>query len=130
LLTERGYLYTSDFHNDDMPYILENDGQMMVQIPAGMDDWELNLMNVHDAVGMGSAQPYSSPAAVTDTLISWFNMLYEESAHEPRVMQYCMHPSITGRPHRAWGLEQVIKHMKAHSGVWFCSMETVASLCR
>lgn len=129
ILTDLGYLYTSDFHNDDLPYVLENDGRALVQIPANMDDWELNLMNVREPVGMGSAQPYSSPGQVTDILTSYFNMLYQEAEQGPQVMQYCMHPKITGRPHRGWGLEQSIKHMQAHEGVWFTTMEGVARLC-
>lgn len=128
ILTELGYLYNSDFHNDDMPYLLENDGRTIVEIPAGLDDWMLNLIQVPENVGMGGV-PYSSPSHVTDVLSSNFDMLYLEAASEPRVMQWCMHPKITGMPHRAWGLEQVIKHMRSHAGVRFCAMEDVARLC-
>lgn len=128
LLTEAGYLYNSDFHNDDLPYLLENDGETIVEIPAGLDDWMLNLMQVPENVGMGGV-PYSSPAHVTDILTSNFDMLYLEAADSPRLMQWCMHPKITGMPHRSWGLEQVIGHIKSHDGVWFCAMEDVARLC-
>jgi peptidoglycan/xylan/chitin deacetylase (PgdA/CDA1 family) len=128
ILTELGYLYNSDFHNDDLPYVLENEAGRIVEIPAGLDDWELNLIQVPENVGMGGV-PFASPSHVTDVLVSHFNMLYQESADEPRVMQYCMHPKITGQPHRAWGFEQLIRHMRSHEGVWFCAMEDVARLC-
>lgn len=128
LLTERGYLYNSDFHNDDMPYILENDAGQIVEIPAGMDDWELNLMKVQKGISMGG-QPFAAPGDVTDILVSHFNMLYQEAAEEPRIWLYTMHPKITGRPFRAWGLEQTIRHMESHPGVAFWTMEEVAQLC-
>jgi hypothetical protein len=73
--------------------------------------------------------PYSSPSHVTDVLSSQFDMLYQESADAPRMMQYCMHPKITGLPYRAWGLQKLIEHMKSHDGVWFCTMEELAALC-
>jgi peptidoglycan/xylan/chitin deacetylase (PgdA/CDA1 family) len=128
LLMEQGYLWNSDFHNDDMPYILAQDGRQIVEIPAGLDDWELNLIQVPENVGMGGV-PYASASHLTDVLSSTFNMLYQESEGQPRVMQYCMHPKITGVPYRAWSLEALIRHMKSHEGVWFCTMEDVARLC-
>lgn len=124
ILSELGYLYNSDFHNDDLPYLLVND----VEIPAGLDDWQLNLMQVPENVAMGGV-PYSSPSHVTDVISSNFDMLYLEAAERPRLMQWCIHPKITGMPHRAWGLEQVIRHIKSHAGVRFCAMEDVARLC-
>jgi len=129
LLTELGFTYDSSFHNDDWPYILENDGSSLVEIPAGLDDWELNLMKVPGGISMGG-QAYAAPSAVTDTLISHFDMLYEESAESPRMMQYCMHPKITGRPHRAQGLQRFIEYVQGHQGVRFCAMEDLADLCR
>jgi peptidoglycan/xylan/chitin deacetylase (PgdA/CDA1 family) len=128
LLMEQGYLWNSDFHNDDLPYILAQDGRQIVEIPAGLDDWELNLIQVPENVGMGGV-PYASAGHLSDVLVSTFDMLYQESESEPRVMQYCMHPKITGIPYRAWSLEAVIRHMKSREGVWFCTMEEVASLC-
>jgi peptidoglycan/xylan/chitin deacetylase (PgdA/CDA1 family) len=128
LLMEQGYLWNSDFHNDDLPYILRQDGRRIVEIPAGLDDWELNLIQVPENVCMGGV-PYASASHLTDVLCSTFNMLYQESEADPRIMQYCMHPKITGVPYRAWSLESVIQHMRSHDGVWFATMEEIAQLC-
>jgi len=128
LLTELGFTYDSSFHNDDWPYALDNDGSTLIEIPAGLDDWELNLMKVPGGISMGG-QSYAAPSAVTDTLVSHFDMLYEESAEGPRMMQYCMHPKITGRPHRAYGLQRFIEYVGGQDGVWFCAMEDLAELC-
>jgi hypothetical protein len=88
----------------------------------------LSLIQVPESVGMGGV-PYSSPSHVTDILSSQFDMLYLESESGPRMMQYCMHPKITGVPYRAWGLQRLIEHMHSRDGVWFCTMEELADLC-
>src|SRR5690606_9038058 len=90
--------------------------------------WELNLIQVPENVAMGGV-PYASAAHVTDILTSTFNTLYQESEREPRVMQYCMHPKISGVPYRARGLDAIIRHMQSHDGVRFMTMEEVARLC-
>jgi peptidoglycan/xylan/chitin deacetylase (PgdA/CDA1 family) len=127
ILMDLEYLYNSDLHNDDMPYVLENGGRQIVEIPATLDDWDLYLMNV-PGIRMGGVG-YGVPANVTKTLSSYFDILYEESASEPRAMQFAMHPKISGRPQRAHALEEFIQHAKGHSGVWFCTMGEMARLC-
>ena len=37
-----------------------------------------------------------------------------------------MHPHITGHRSRVAGLEKLIVHMKAKSGVWFATHEQIA----
>jgi peptidoglycan/xylan/chitin deacetylase (PgdA/CDA1 family) len=128
IIEELGYLWDSDFHNADMPYILRHGDKQIVELPVGLNDWDLYLMQ--DALGarMGGV-PYASPSHVTDVLCSQFNQLYKESAREPRVFHYCMHPKITGRPYRAWGLSQFIEYAKNHDGVWFTTCSELAQLC-
>ncbi|HUZ69758.1 MAG TPA: polysaccharide deacetylase family protein [Candidatus Saccharimonadales bacterium] len=127
-MLELGYLWNSDFDNDDLPYLLEKNGKTIVQLPVGLNDWDLWLMQ--DALGarMGGV-PYASPSNVTDVLTSQFDQLYKESAREPRIFHYTLHPKITGRPYRAWSLGKFIEHAKSHDGVWFCTASDVAKLC-
>ena len=128
IIEELGYLWDSDFHNADMPYILRHGDKQIVELPVGLNDWDLYLMQ--DALGarMGGV-PYGSPSHVTDVLCSQFDQLYKESAREPRVFHYTMHPKITGRPYRAWGLSKFIEHVQKHEGVWFTTCSELAQLC-
>jgi peptidoglycan/xylan/chitin deacetylase (PgdA/CDA1 family) len=129
LLIEQGYQWNSDLHNDELPYILQqDDGTSIIEIPAGLDDWSLNLLPVPLGVGMGGV-PYASPSHITDIVKSTFDQLYFESREEPQLLQFCMHPKISGMPHRAHSVHEFIKYMRSHDGVWFTTMEEIADLC-
>jgi peptidoglycan-N-acetylglucosamine deacetylase len=128
LLTELGFSYMSDFHNDDKPYILENGGKKLVHIPAGLDDWEMNIMKVPGGISMGG-QPYASPSHVADILIGMFEVLYSESVDEPQVIQFTMHPKVSGRPDRTYGVEMFIRHVQGRPGVFFTTMKDLAAMC-
>jgi peptidoglycan-N-acetylglucosamine deacetylase len=129
-LRDLGYLWNSDFHDAEFPYVLEKDGRPIVEIPAGHDDFSQWLL----MPGPGSVfpqmggTPYGSPETVFQTMKMDFDVLYEESADRPRMVQWCMHPCITGRPFRAAVLDQLIDHMKGHDGVWFATCQELAAL--
>ena len=46
-----------------------------------------------------------------------FDTLYREGAESGRVMAICLHPYITGVPHRIKYLEQLLDHVVSHDGV-------------
>jgi peptidoglycan/xylan/chitin deacetylase (PgdA/CDA1 family) len=127
LLREAGYLWDSDLHESSFPYVLEKNGDRIVEIPAGLDDWGMYLLLVGAAPHMGGT-PYGTPEQVLSTVRAEFDVLYEESENTPQVMQWCMHPKITGRPFRAQVLDALIEHAKGHSGVWFATCEEIARL--
>lgn len=128
VVEELGYQWNSDFHNDDLPYIIENKGRQIVELPVGLNDWDLYLLNDTLGARMGGV-PYASPSHVTDILKSQFDQLYLEAESEPRVFHYCMHPKISGRPYRARGLAEFIEYVSGFDGVWFCTCGELASLC-
>ena len=127
LLREFGYQWHSDFHDCGFPYVLRKDGKSIVEIPAGFDDWEMYLHYVPGSPQMGGI-PYGNCDGVFSTLKGEFDTLYEESADEPRVFQWTMHPKISGRPFRAAVLDRFIAYAKQHAGVWFCTCTDLAAL--
>jgi peptidoglycan/xylan/chitin deacetylase (PgdA/CDA1 family) len=126
-LRDLGYRWNSDFHDCDFPYLLSKDGREIVEIPAGHDDWTAYLQYAPGSPQMGGT-PYGTYDGVLGTMKAEFDLLYRESAEEPRVFQFCMHPKITGRPFRAAVLDDLIRHMKEHDGVWFATCEEIAAL--
>jgi hypothetical protein len=72
--------------------------------------------------------PYGTYEGVLSTLKAEFDLLYRESADGPRVLQYCMHPKISGRAFRAAVLDELISHAKDHDGVWFATCRELAEL--
>lgn len=129
LLTEQGYAYDSDLHNDDEPYVLTTDKGSIVEIPGGLDDFGMWLSSVPHSIHHGGI-PYGNPFGITSVLKAQFDVLYEEGQERTRVFQYCMHPKITGRPFRSSTLTALLEHATAISGVRFMTMLELAKLCR
>ena len=55
-----------------------------------------------------------------------FDVLYEEGAESGRVMAICLHPYITGQPHRVRALKRALEHIDGHAGVWKATGEEIA----
>jgi hypothetical protein len=47
-----------------------------------------------------------------------FDTLYREGAEQGRVMAICLHPFIIGVPHRIQSLDNTLKYILGHDGVW------------
>ncbi len=129
LLTEQGYEYDSDLHNDDEPYLLTTGAGSIIEIPGGMDDFGMWLSSVPHAIHHGGI-PYGNPFGVTNIITSHFDVLYDEGDEVTRVFQYCMHPKITGRPFRSVSLSAFLEHASGRPGVRFMTMLELARLCR
>jgi hypothetical protein len=41
-------------------------------------------------------------------------------------MAICLHPYVTGQPHRIGSLERALDHILAHDGVWLATGEEIA----
>ena len=50
-----------------------------------------------------------------------FDVLYEDGATTGRVMAICLHPFITGVPHRAKYLAEALAHVAARKEVWLAT---------
>ncbi|HEY7927577.1 MAG TPA: polysaccharide deacetylase family protein [Candidatus Dormibacteraeota bacterium] len=129
LLTEQGYEYDSDLHNDDEPYLLTTGAGSIIEIPGGMDDFGMWLSSVPHAIHHGGI-PYGNPFGITNIITSHFDVLYDEGDEVTRVFQYCMHPKITGRPFRSVSLSAFLEHASGRPGVRFMTMLELARLCR
>lgn len=129
ILRDLGYLWHSDFRNRDFPFVFEKDGRPLVEVPAGHDDWSQYLMQGPGHSALMGGTPYGTPDGVWSAMKAEFDLLYEEAAAEPRVLQWCMHPKISGRPFRAAVLDRFIAYAKTHSGVLFTTCGDVAARC-
>jgi len=128
LLRDAGYVWDSDLQDQSFPYVLRKDGRELVEIPAALDDWGLYLQLSGGASPQMGGTPYGTTEGVLSTLKAEFDILYEESDEEPRVMQLCMHPKITGRPFRAAVLDRLISYIKQHDGARFMTCSALADL--
>ena len=117
LLMEAGYLWNSNTFAYDLPFVWEEDGRTLVELPRQPfgDGWIYGSMN--------SA---GNPSVALTVWKSLFDELYEESGSAPAYCPFVMHPYISSRPGRARVLGDIIQYIKKHEGVWFATGSEVA----
>jgi peptidoglycan/xylan/chitin deacetylase (PgdA/CDA1 family) len=54
-----------------------------------------------------------------------FDVLYAEGADSARVMAICLHPFMSGVPHRIRALDEALAYVKGHDRVWFATGEEI-----
>ncbi|WP_210248681.1 polysaccharide deacetylase family protein [Phyllobacterium endophyticum] len=120
LLIEEGFLYDTSLYGDDIPYILQNNKGLLVEIPCfqGLGDW-YHYMSWSDFNYRGAV---SSPARAGEVFKAEF-----DAAWEHRGMWMCVwHPFVSGRLARCAAIEPLIKYMIDKGDVWFASMSEIA----
>jgi peptidoglycan-N-acetylglucosamine deacetylase len=123
LLAERGFRYDSSLMDSDYPYRLavgDEAGPSLIEIPAwwGLDDWE-QYAYLPDLTGSGVIE---SPAKVQEM---WTLELRALHAIGAAFVLTC-HPFLSGRPSRAYALEQLVDVMSTMPGLWVTAMGDVA----
>ncbi len=125
LIQEYGFGYSSNYFDDDSPYLHEIDGERtdIVEFPFAwvLDDAPFFLYSI-----TLPGRTMHPPSSVLEGWIDEFDTLYRED----REFVLAMHPQIIGRPSRITMLEKLIKHMRLHSRVWFARCDEVAEAVR
>ena len=62
------------------------------------------------------------PQAVFDIFKREFDAAYREGG----IFQLTMHPHISGYRSRIWILDELIRYMRSHAGVWFATHAEIA----
>jgi allantoinase len=116
LREERGFLYTSDAYNDDLPYWLPGSPPLLV-IPY-------TLVN-NDARYLLSTG-FSSGKDFFHMLRDAFDFLWREGEQSPKMMSVGLHGRISGNPARAAALARFLDYVGEHDLVWICRREEIA----
>jgi peptidoglycan-N-acetylglucosamine deacetylase len=118
---ELGLLYDSSLMADDEPYELLENGEPtgIVELPVEWIRDDAVYFNMNRATGL---RPYTPPPAVLDIFRREFDRAYAENG----LFLLTMHPHIIGYRSRISVLEELIRHMKGHKGVWFATHADVA----
>jgi peptidoglycan/xylan/chitin deacetylase (PgdA/CDA1 family) len=113
---EMGLLYDSSLMADVDCYELlmngENTGVVELPVEWIRDDAVYFNMNRFAAL-----RPYTPPTDVFDIFKREFDAAYREGG----LFQLTMHPHISGYRSRVWILDELIKYMRSHAGVWFAT---------
>jgi peptidoglycan/xylan/chitin deacetylase (PgdA/CDA1 family) len=118
---EMGLSYDSSLMSDEDCYelLLDDRATGVVELPVEWvrDDAVYFMMNRFQ-----SLRPYTPPQDVFEIFRRELDMAYAERG----LFQLTMHPHIIGYRSRIWILEEIIRHAKAHQGVWFGTHAEVA----
>ena len=127
LLCEEGFIWDSNFLNYDKPYMLEIGDKELVEIPYtfSTDDFPFIYGSVIQENG-GFPGARNIPRHLFEMLKDEFDVLYKESATDPKMFIFQSHPLIVGRAHRSKYFEMILSYIKQHDGIWFATLSEVA----
>jgi allantoinase len=122
LCDEGGFLYSSDYYGDDLPFwtdVTRSDGVAVRQliVPYTLD---CNDMRFVSPAGFANGEEFFT--YLRDT----FDVLYEEGAEAPKMMSIGMHNRLLGKPGRLRGLQRFLDHIEKHERVWVCRRADIA----
>jgi peptidoglycan/xylan/chitin deacetylase (PgdA/CDA1 family) len=122
---EMGLVYDSSLMADVDCYELEMDGKAtgVVELPV---EWIRDDAVYFNMNRFAALRPYTPPADVFDIFRREFDAAYREGG----IFQLTMHPHVIGYRSRVWILEELIRHMRGHDGVWFATHADIARYAR
>jgi len=110
-LAENGIEYVGNWVNDEQPYPMKVKKGSMISMPYSS---ELNdipaLLSLHQ-----------SPERFGQMICDQFDVLYEDGLKTGRVMSICLHPFLTGHPHRSKYFAKALAHITARQEVWLAT---------
>ena len=121
LLASEGIEYCCDWGPaDDLPFELSVLSGKLCAIPYPVD--------MNDAVMYTIQQ--GSDAVLLERGKRHFDVLYDESAHQPRIFALALHPWITGVPHRIGYVRSLLQYLRERDGISFMSAGEIADWYR
>ena len=125
LLLEKGFKYSSNFFDDDSPYLHVVDGNIteLVEFPFA---WVLDDAPFFQYSITLPGRTLQPPSAALESWRAEFDTLYRED----RAFTLAMHPQIIGRGSRLVALEGLIQYILGHPNVWFTRCDKAAEALR
>lgn len=118
LLSDMGFVWDSSLLNDDLPYALEVDKKVLVEIPSS------TLIN--DISFYGLPFPPRIPREVMSAWQDEVEVLYREAQDSCRMFVPCLHPFLTGRPSELQAFDRFLSWVCKFEGLWFARCCDVA----
>jgi peptidoglycan/xylan/chitin deacetylase (PgdA/CDA1 family) len=121
LIREMRLLYDSSLMADDEPYELLEEGEPtgVVELPV---EWIKDDYPYFGMDRLSALRPYTAPSLVGEIWRREFDGAYAEGG----LFLLTLHPHIIGHRSRIGVLEELIRHMRSHAGVWFATHEAIA----
>ena len=88
----------------------------MLSVPYS---WDINDKSAFEKHGL-------SADAFATMIRRQFDTLYDEGGESGRVMAICLHPYLTGVPHRIAALDDALAYICGHADVWLATGAEIA----
>jgi allantoinase len=119
ILAANGIEYVGNWVNDDQPYPMRVKKGSMVSMPYSSEINDIPaLLSLHQ-----------SPERFGQMICDQFDVLYEDGAKTGRVMSICLHPFLTGHPHRSKYLAKALAHITSRQEVWLATGCEILDWC-
>jgi peptidoglycan/xylan/chitin deacetylase (PgdA/CDA1 family) len=122
---DMGLAYDSSLMADVDCYELLMDGEPtgVIELPVEWIRDDAVYFNMNRFAGL---RPYTPPGDVFDIFRREFDAAYREHG----LFQLTLHPHISGYRSRIWILDELIRHIRTHDGVWFATHAETAAYAR
>jgi peptidoglycan/xylan/chitin deacetylase (PgdA/CDA1 family) len=117
LLAEMGFDYTTDWANDDRPYLLGAGSSRLVALPAQI------MWNDLEAMWLRRVTPDDWSAAI----LAAAEALHAEGG---TCLNIGLHPFVAGQPYRRRALRQALAGIAELPGIWRATTDEVAAAAR
>ncbi|MFN3225942.1 MAG: polysaccharide deacetylase family protein [Hyphomicrobiales bacterium] len=118
LLAERGFLYTSNAFDDDLPYADPDHPDLLV-VPYALDSNDMKFFHPNGFVRSRDMEDYIEDALAT--------LLREAEAGKSRLLNIGFHLRICGRPARFQAFWNILKLLKRNEDrIWIAKREDIA----
>jgi peptidoglycan-N-acetylglucosamine deacetylase len=120
LLAAAGFDYDSSLMDDDVPYRLETDAGMLIELPVhwSLDDWEQYAYLPEPDIG----SQIELPSKVLELWTGELDAMRDEGC----LLVLTMHPFLSGRPSRAKMLAELLERIRERGDVWTGTLGEIA----
>lgn len=116
-LMKNGYLYTNDFRDSDVPYVVAEMGEKrLMSLPRTDEINDFFLIRQHGA----------SPSTYVDYFKRGLMQLHSEGSRNPKVLTCVAHGVLLGRPWGGSALAECLEYATRLDNVWLCTRKELA----
>jgi len=115
ILAEEGIEYVCDWVMDDQPCEMKTTTKPVVMVPYSVELNDISIMVIQ----------HHESRVLFERVMAQFERLYREGEDSARVMALCVHPYVSGVPHRIAQFERIFGEITNRPGVLFWTNEQI-----
>ena len=115
ILAEEGIEYICDWVMDDQPVEMKTTASPVIAVPYSVELNDIAIMVIQ----------HHEARVLYERTMAQFERLYQEGKESARVLALCVHPYISGVPHRIDQFERIFEDLTKRPGVLFWTNEQI-----